>query len=101
MSVKVKMVPNSTATLRIGVIMGRLIWNKVLQKPAPSMDAASGISLGIAVRPASRITVENGISRQQCTRITDAMASLVSPSQYGPLYGLTNPSHTSTQVTTL
>src|SRR5258708_18741237 len=101
MSVKVKMVPNNTATLMIGTIMGRLIWNSVRQKPAPSIEAASGISLGMAVRPASRMTVENGINRQQCTRITDPMANDGSPSHIGVLYGSTNPSQTSTQVMTL
>src|SRR5258708_34186407 len=101
MSVKVKIVPNSTAALRMGVIMGQLNWNHVRQKPGPSMAAASGISLGIAVRPASRITVENGISRQQCTRITEAMASLGSPSHMGASYGLKTWAQTSTHVITL
>src|SRR5258707_2251166 len=101
MSVKVKIVPNSTATLRMGVIMGRLIWNSVRQKPAPSMAAGSGISLGIAVRPASTITEENGISRQQCTRITEAIASLGSPSHTGATHGLQTSAQTSTHVITL
>src|SRR5207248_8255090 len=98
---KVKMVPKRTATLRMGVMMGRLIWNRVRQKPAPSMDAASGISLGMAVLPASRITVENGMSRQQCTSITEAMASLSSPNHIGGENLFTNPSHINTQVITL
>ena len=88
MSVNVKMIPKRTATLRMGVIIGILIWKRVRQKPAPSMAAASGISFGMAERPASMITVENGISRQQCTRTTDAMARCGSPSHIGALYGL-------------
>src|SRR5579863_2843867 len=100
-SVKVKIVPKRTTTLRMGVIIGKLTLNNVRQKPAPSMAAASGISLGMAVRPARIMTVENGIKRQQWTRITDAMASVGSPSHIGVSYGLTNPSHTSTQVITL
>src|ERR1051326_2548586 len=100
-SVNVKMVPNSTATPRIGVIIGRLIWNVVRQNPAPSMAAASGISFGIALLPASRITVENGINRQQCTRITEVIASPSCPSHIGGEYLLTNPSQTSAQVITL
>src|SRR5262249_2994551 len=88
MSVNVKMIPNRTPTERIGVIMGRLIWNVVRQKPAPSMAAASGISFEIAERPASMMTVENGIRRQQWTRITEAIARCGSPSHIGALYGL-------------
>jgi len=41
----------------IGSIIGTRIRNSVRQKPAPSTAAASGMSLGMAVRPASRITV--------------------------------------------
>src|SRR5215467_2930853 len=101
MSVNVNTVPNRTATLMMGTIMGRLIWNSVRQKPAPSMAAASGISLGIAVRPASRITVENGISSEQCTRMTEPIASVGSPSHMGALYGLEIWALTNTHVITL
>ena len=79
--VDIAMAPQTT--LRIGVIIGMLIWKSVRQNPAPSLAAASGISFGIAVRPASMMTVENGISRQQCTRTTDAIARCGSPSHIG------------------
>src|SRR6202047_3938503 len=88
MSVKVKIVPNSTATLMMGAIIGMLMRKRMRQNPAPSMAAASGMSLGIAVSPASMMTVENGIRRQQWTRITDAIANFGSPSHIGAPYGL-------------
>src|SRR5437762_14384356 len=88
MSVNVKIVPKRTATLMIGIIIGSRIRNSVRQKPAPSTAAASGISFGIAVRPASRITVENGIRGQLWTRNTEAMASCGLPSQLGAVNGL-------------
>src|SRR6266436_8732539 len=50
--------------------------------------AASGMSLGIAVRPASNMTVENGIRRQLWTKRTEAMARRGSPSHIGALNGL-------------
>src|SRR5256885_13820553 len=93
--------PNSTATLMMDLIMGILIWKSVRQKLAPSMAAASGISLGMAVWPASMITVENGMRRQQWTRITEAMASVGSPSHMGAPYGLKIWREISTQVITL
>src|SRR5262252_8035394 len=101
MSVNVKITPKRTATERIGVIIGRLIWKAVRQNPAPSIAAASGISFEIADRPASMITVENGMSRQQWTRMTDAIARWGSPSHIGVLNGLTKWKWTSTQVITL
>src|SRR5262249_60041021 len=101
MSVNVKMTPNRIATLRIGRIIGIVISNNVRQNPAPSTAAASGMSLGIAVSPASTMTVENGRRRQVWTRITDAMASVGSPSHIGVSYGLARGSATSTQLMTL
>src|SRR5262245_13031259 len=101
MSVNVKMIPKRTATERIGAIIGMLIWKVVRQKPAPSIAAASGISFEMAERPASMITVENGIRRQQWTRMTDAIARCGSPSHIGAAYGLTRWSATRTQVMTL
>ena len=71
MSVNVKMTPKSTATLMIGSIIGSWIWKSVRKKPAPSTAAASGMSFGIAVQPARRITVANGSMCQVWTRITD------------------------------
>ena len=55
----------------------------------------------MAVLPASKIIVENGIRRQQCTRITDAMASFSSFSYIGGENLLTKPSQISTHVITL
>ena len=60
MSVNVKMTPKSRATSTIGRIIGSVIVKCVRQKPLPSTAAASGMSRGIDVRPASRITVANG-----------------------------------------
>src|SRR2546430_4970073 len=98
MSVKVKIVPKRTATLMIGVIIGRRIRNSVRQKPAPSTAAASGISFGTAVLRASRITVEKGIRRQLWTRRTEVMARWGSPSHMGAMNGLYTCSAPSTQL---
>ncbi len=49
--------------------------------PAPSMADASRTSLGIEVRPASRMTVEKGSMRQTWMVMMATMPSVVSPSQ--------------------
>ena len=51
MSVNVKTTPNSTATVRIGRIIGISTRKMRASVPAPSMAAASRTSLGIAVSP--------------------------------------------------
>src|SRR5438552_17769616 len=87
MSVNVKMMPKSTATFTIGSIIGMVIWNMVRQNPAPSTAAASGISRGIAVSPASSITVENGSKRKLYTPINDIIAIEGSQSHIGQSHG--------------
>src|SRR4029450_1839510 len=65
---------------------------------APSTEAASYISFGIASRPALRISVQNGSDFQMWTRIAIASAIDGSLSQFGPsrpvrreISGLTRP----------
>src|SRR6266542_5788531 len=67
MSVKVNTTPNSTATPVIGSSSGSSMSNSRRQKLAPSISAASLISWGIELMPASRITVASGSMRQVCT----------------------------------
>ena len=83
MSVKVKMTPNRTATLMMGSIIGMVIWKSVRKKPAPSTAAASSMSRGMEVSPASMITVANGSIRQVWTMMTEIIASAGSPSHIG------------------
>src|SRR3990170_1505717 len=98
-SVEVKTTPNRTATVATGSSSGRLTWKSRRQNEAPSMTAASRISTGMAVSPASTITVAKGNIRQTCTMIIAMMASVGSPSQYSqPLY---NPPALRVQLTTL
>src|SRR6478736_762088 len=54
------------------------------QAVAPSTDAASYISPGIARRPATRIRVQNGSDFQMWTRIDRPRASCGLLSQFGP-----------------
>src|SRR5215213_2430080 len=54
------------------------------QPVAPSTDAASYISFGIARRPATRIRVQNGSDFQMWTRIARPSAIFGSLSQFGP-----------------
>src|SRR6185295_8692910 len=51
---------------------------------APSTDAASYCSDGIASRPATRIRVQNGSDFQMCISIEKLSASVGSLSQFGP-----------------
>ncbi len=81
MSVKVNTTPKRIATVRIGSIIGIVIWKVLLSGPAPSMSAASWISLGMEVSPARRITVENGSMRQTWTVMIATIPSTGSPSQ--------------------
>src|SRR5438309_2910814 len=54
------------------------------QLVAPSTEAASYISAGIAIRPATRIRVQNGSDFQMWTRIARPSASAGLLSQFGP-----------------
>ena len=54
------------------------------QREAPSTDAASYCSAGIASRPAIRIRVQNGSDFQMCISIEKISASVGSLSQFGP-----------------
>ena len=81
MSVKVKTTPKSTATVRMGSIIGNVTWKALASGPAPSMSAASWTSVGIDVSPASRMTVENGSIRHTWMVMMAIMPRVVSPSQ--------------------
>src|SRR6516225_540038 len=54
------------------------------QRVAPSTDAASYCSPGIASRPATRISVQKGSDFQMCITIEKVSASVGSFSQFGP-----------------
>src|SRR5258708_40282684 len=54
------------------------------QPEAPSTDAASYCSAGMARRPATKISVQNGSDFQMCTRIASESARIGSFSQFGP-----------------
>src|ERR1700730_2873397 len=85
MSVKVKTVPKRIATVRIGSIIGIVIWKALASGPAPSMSAASWTSAGIEVSPARRITVEKGSSRHTCTVMMATIPSVGAPEPVVPL----------------
>src|SRR5882757_11541801 len=65
-------------------IDGQVMNLNFCQFVAPSTAAASYISLGIASRPAIRISVQNGSDFQMCTRIAIDSAIDGSLSQFGP-----------------
>src|SRR2546426_5754938 len=65
-------------------IDGQVMNLNFCQLDAPSTDAASYISLGMANRPAIRIRVQNGSDFQMCTLIAIARAIEGSLSQLGP-----------------
>ena len=71
----------------IGSTSGKVIWNMVRNKPAPSMAAASWMSCGMLLRPPSRMTVASGSVRQTCTVTIDAIARFGCPSQIGQVCG--------------
>src|SRR3954466_7902373 len=54
------------------------------QRVAPSTDAASYCSDGIDMRPATRISVQNGSDFQMCISIENDSASAGAFSQLGP-----------------
>src|ERR1700675_3027422 len=65
-------------------IDGQVMNLNFCQFVAPSTAAASYISLGMARRPAIRMSVQNGSDFQMCTRIAIPNASVGSLSQLGP-----------------
>src|SRR5258708_2388912 len=65
-------------------IDGQVMNLNFCQVVAPSTDAASYISFGIARRPAIRISVQNGSDFQICTRMAIDKAIAGSLSQFGP-----------------
>src|SRR3989449_2830828 len=65
-------------------IDGQVMNLNFCQFEAPSTDAASYISFGMARRPAIRISVQNGSDFQMCIRIAIASAIAGSLSQFGP-----------------
>jgi hypothetical protein len=101
MSVAVKTIPKSTAIVATGSTSGIVIHNDLRRPVAPSRAAASSISDGMDDSPKSMMMVANGSSRQACTAMIDAMASVGSPSQLGGDTGLTRWSAASVQLMTL
>ena len=65
----------------MGRIIGISIWKMRASVPAPSMAEASRTSFGMEVKPASRMTVENGSMRQTWMVMIATIPSVVSPSQ--------------------
>src|SRR6266566_6197328 len=65
-------------------IDGQVMNLNFCQFEAPSTDAASYISFGMARRPAIRISVQNGSDFQMWTRIPSDSASVGLFSQFGP-----------------
>ena len=68
---------------RIGAIIGTMTLRKRTMPLAPSTLAASRMSCGIEVSPASRMIAANGKPRQTLTTMIDAIARFGSPSQFG------------------
>src|SRR4051794_10182004 len=85
MSVAVKTIPKSTATIAIGSCSGRLTYQNFFSPVAPSTAAASSTSLGIDAIPAMKITVANGRIRHEWTQMIEIFASVGSPTQFGGL----------------
>src|SRR5258706_2087070 len=63
---------------------GQVMKRNFCQPEAPSTDAASYCSAGIASRPATRINVQNGNDFQMCTMIASESARIGSFNQFGP-----------------
>ena len=85
MSVAVKTIPNSTATIAIGSCSGSETYQNFFSPVAPSIAAASSTSFGIDAMPARKITVANGMIRHACTVMIDDIAAFGVPSQFGVL----------------
>src|ERR1700704_4239976 len=75
MSVAVKTIPNSTATIAIGNCNGSVTYQNFLSPVAPSIAAASSTSCGIEEIPARKITVANGIVRHAWTVMIEDIAA--------------------------
>src|SRR5688572_22428842 len=65
-------------------IAGQVMKRNFCQLLAPSTEAASYCSPGIASRPAIRISVQNGSDFQMCMSMENDSASVGSFSQFGP-----------------
>src|SRR3954468_24349046 len=89
MSVAVKMIPNSTATIAIGSCSGSDTNQNFFSPVATSIAAASSTSCGMDEMPARKITVANGIVRHACTVMIDDIAAFGVPSQLGVWCGST------------
>src|ERR671911_2440490 len=83
MSVAVKTIPNSRATVAIGSCSGRVTYQNFFKPTAPSTFAASSTSDGIDASPARKMTTANGMIRHAWTEITAARASVGSPNHCG------------------
>src|SRR5258708_11429524 len=83
MSVAVKTIPNSTATIAIGSCSGSETYQNFFRPVAPSIAAASSTSCGIEEMPAMKMTVANGIVRHASTAMIDDAAARGVPSQFG------------------
>jgi len=68
---------------RMGAIIGTITFRKRCRKVAPSTLAASRISGGTEVSPASSTMALNGKPRQTFTNITESSARAGCPSQTG------------------
>src|ERR687885_3034180 len=101
MSVAVKTIPNSSATVAIGSCRGSVTYQNFFRPVAPSILAASSTSLGIDASPARKITTAKGMIRHACTEITAASASVESPSHCGGVEGWVLPEGGGGQVSTL
>src|SRR5438477_5026622 len=66
------------------LIDGHVMKRNFCHDVAPSTDAASYCSAGIASRPATRISVQNGSDFHTCISIEKLKASAGSLSQFGP-----------------
>src|SRR5437762_11236277 len=98
MSVAVKTIPNSNATVAIGSSSGSDTDQNFRNPVAPSIAAASSTSFGIDASPARKITTANGRIRQVCTAITEPIASFGCASHCGGDTLLTQPNRPSVQL---
>jgi len=73
-----------SAKKKAGARSGSVMWRTRCAGVAPSISAASWYTVGIACRPASRITITNPVSFHTLVRITDTIAHVGSKSQAGP-----------------
>ena len=81
----VKTVSKRKPIRRIGAIIGTTTWRNRCMKLVPSTRAASRISVGTDVNPASSTMAENGNVRHTLTMMQAAIARWGSPSHTGQL----------------